>query len=80
LIVPCGIAAKPVTSMQRKLGRDVEMNAVSHSLSRNFGTVFGRQMLWVESLDALIGHAVGVPMKSPVELRRLRGEEDIVVT
>jgi lipoyl(octanoyl) transferase len=77
LIVPCGITAKPVTSMQKELGREVEMDDVAHALSRNFGTVFGRQMLWVETVDALLGQTVGVPMKSPEELRRLRREDDL---
>jgi lipoyl(octanoyl) transferase len=80
LIVPCGIAAKPVTSMQRKLGRDVEMNAVAQSLSRNFGNVFGREMLWVDTIDALLGNTVGVPMKPPSDLRSLRAKDDVVAT
>jgi hypothetical protein len=62
--------------MQKELGRKMEMEAVAHSLSRNFGTVFGRQMLWVETLDALIGHAVGVPLKCPTEFRQLHQEDD----
>src|SRR5208337_3341748 len=41
LIVPCGISAKPVTSMQRELGREIDVNAVAQSVSRNFGNVFG---------------------------------------
>jgi lipoyl(octanoyl) transferase len=75
LIVPCGIAAKPVASMQKELGHKVDIDAVAHSLSHQFGAVFGRQMLWVETLDALLGNTVGVPMKVPEELRRLRDEE-----
>ena len=55
LIVPCGITTKPVTSMQQELGRSPDLNAVSESISRNFGTVFSSQMLWVETLDALVG-------------------------
>jgi len=77
LIVPCGITAKPVTSMQRELGREIDLNAVSQSVSRNFGSVFGSQMLWVETLDALLGNSVGVPMRAPEELRRVRGEDDL---
>jgi lipoyl(octanoyl) transferase len=77
LIVPCGIAAKPVTSMQKELGREVDLGAVAQSVSRNFGSVFGSQMLWVETIDALLGDSVGVPMKAPDELRRLRGEDDL---
>jgi lipoyl(octanoyl) transferase len=63
LIVPCGITAKPVSSMQQELGRELDLNAVAESISRNFGTVFSSQMLWVETLDALLGRMVGVPMK-----------------
>ena len=77
LIVPCGIIAKPVTSMQKELGREVDAGKVAHSLSRNFGFVFERQMLWVESVDSLLGQSVGVPVKAPEELRRLHREDDL---
>jgi lipoyl(octanoyl) transferase len=60
LIVPCGITTKPVTSMQHELGRELDMNAVAESISRNLGTVFSSQMLWVETLDALLCRTVGV--------------------
>ncbi|MCY4594872.1 MAG: lipoyl(octanoyl) transferase LipB [Bryobacterales bacterium] len=43
LIVPCGLA-KPVTSLQRVLGRVPGRGAVIEALSRNFGSVFGRAM------------------------------------
>lgn len=76
LIVPCGITTKPVTSMQKELRREVDWNDVAQAVSRNFGSVFRSQMLWVETIDALLGNSVGVPMKAPEELRRLRGEED----
>jgi lipoyl(octanoyl) transferase len=78
LIVPCGIAAKPVTSMQRELGREVDLEAVAQSLIRNFGAVFGRQMLWLDNIDTLLGNAVGTPMRPPAELRQLHREDDIV--
>jgi len=38
--------------------------------------VFQSQMLWLESLDDLLAHSVGVPMKPPDELRKLHGEDD----
>ena len=76
LIVPCGIEAKPVTSMQQQLGRALDLNAVAESISRNFGTVFSSQMLWVESLDALLGRTVGVPVRPPAELRQLHKEDE----
>ncbi len=77
LIVPCGITAKPVTSMQQELGRELDLNAVAESISRNFGTVFSSQMLWVDTLDALLGRTVGVPMKLPSELRQISNEDDL---
>ncbi|MFZ0322374.1 MAG: octanoyltransferase, partial [Candidatus Sulfotelmatobacter sp.] len=77
LIIPCGITSKPVTSMQRELGREVDLNAVAESISRNFGTVFSSQMLWVETLDALLGRAIGVPVQPPAELRQIHGDDNI---
>ena len=79
LIVPCGITARLVTSMQKELGRDVDLNEVAQAVSRNFGGVFGSQMLWVETLDALVGHVVGVPLKTPEAVRRLHGEDDLAL-
>ncbi len=80
LIVPCGITAKPVTSMQKELGRKLDLNQVAQSVSRNFGSIFESQMLWVETVDALLGNVVGVPMKSPEELRRVRGEDELFLS
>jgi lipoyl(octanoyl) transferase len=62
LIVPCGIADKPVTS----LAREMEQSSVSNQkqppnleqmaelVSRNFGRVFEAQTLWLESLDSML--------------------------
>lgn len=75
LIIPCGITSKPVTSMQEQLGRSLNLDAVAESLSRNFGTVFTSQILWVETIDALLGRTVGVPMKPPPELRQIHKED-----
>ena len=76
LIIPCGIESKPVTSMQKELGHDIALQGVAHALSRNFGSVFGSQILWLDRLDALLGKDIGVPMKPPENLRRVRGEDD----
>jgi lipoyl(octanoyl) transferase len=75
LIIPCGITTHPVTSMQKELGRELKLNEVSQSISRNFGAVFSSQMLWLDSIDALLGNRVGVPLKVPDGLRQIRGEE-----
>ena len=76
LIVPCGITSKPVTSMQKELGREIDLAAVAASVSRNFGNAFSSQMLSVETLDELLGNSIGVPMKAPEELREMRGEDE----
>ncbi len=76
LIIPCGITAKPVTSMQQELGKKLDMTAVAESISRNFSKVFSTQILWVETIDTFLGRTVGVPMKPPAELRQFRKEDD----
>jgi lipoyl(octanoyl) transferase len=43
-IVPCGIADRGVTSMQRLLGEAPRMEQVSERLTEHFGDVFGRDM------------------------------------
>jgi hypothetical protein len=63
--------------MRKELGRELDLNQVEQAVSRNFGNVFGSQMLWVETVDALLGNSVGVPMKPPDELRRVRGDDDL---
>src|SRR5215467_3042640 len=76
LIVPCGITSKPVTSMSKEVKRDLAMQEAAHSLSRNFGTVFNSQILWLDNLDALLGNNLGIPSKEPQNLRKIRGEDD----
>jgi lipoyl(octanoyl) transferase len=77
LIIPCGITAKPVTSMQHELGKPLDLNAVAESISRNFGVVFSSQMLWVETIDALLGRSIGVPMQRPAKLRQIANEDEV---
>lgn len=76
LIVPCGITGKPVTSMQKELDRELDLSVVAESISRNFGVVFQSQILWVDTLDALLGRNVGVPVAPPAELRRIHKEDE----
>jgi len=76
-IVPCGIASKPVTSMKKELGREIDFVAVAQSISQNFGAVFSSQMLPAATLDSLFGNAVGVPAKVPAEFRMLHGDEEL---
>jgi lipoyl(octanoyl) transferase len=44
-IVPCGIADKQVTSMERELGTQVAEEQVKEKLKKHFGDVFGLQVL-----------------------------------
>jgi len=61
LIVPCGIADKPVTSLAQEMaqshlsrGRPLpSLDDLAQQVARNFGRVFAAQTLWLESLDAL---------------------------
>ena len=39
-IIPCGIKNKQVTSLQKELGREVDMNGVKEKVKRNFEIVF----------------------------------------
>ena len=57
LIVPCGIADKPVTSIARELGREIELRTVSEAVARQFGSVFHSQVLWLDSIDKLLPRA-----------------------
>ncbi len=57
LIVPCGIADCAVTSLEEEIdehsGAMPTMEQAMHAVSRTFGKIFGRQVLWTESVDAL---------------------------
>lgn len=59
LIVPCGIADKRATSLERALGRSVNQTEAASALIRHFGEVFERKMLAmsVESFDATLNRA-----------------------
>ncbi len=76
LIIPCGISTKPVTSIEQQVSKLPSLDDVAQSVARNFGRVFNSQIVWVDSLDALLGRAVGVPVRPPEELRKITGEED----
>ena len=76
LIVPCGIANRPVTSIEKELGHTVPLQDVAHSVARNFGNVFRSQILWLDSLEALLDEKIDVPARAPEELRRLHKEDD----
>jgi len=83
LIIPCGIADKPVTSLAQELAlldplrKLPSLEEMAEMVSRNFGRVFEAQTLWLESLDSLLRSPEDTPARAPAELRKLAGEEDI---
>lgn len=86
-IVPCGISDKPVTSMEQELGdKTPQMEVVCNAVTRQFGNVFGVQILWLESLESLMKHSANTedsqsgppnqdtPLREPDDLKRMREE------
>jgi lipoyl(octanoyl) transferase len=57
LIVPCGIADRAVTSLEREADSPPAMEAVRNAVARHFGRVFEGQVLWVESISDLLPDA-----------------------
>jgi lipoyl(octanoyl) transferase len=95
LIVPCGIRDHAVTSLKQEVhGAESHqddlpsLEAIAHQAARNFGQVFGEQVLAVESLAALRAQAASAPatpvqfpaedtpLQVPSEVERLRGSAD----
>jgi lipoyl(octanoyl) transferase len=89
LIIPCGISDKPVTSIENEIreGRALRdenvpsRQEVAHMIARNFGRVFTKQTLWLESLEDLLASAApappanqDTPAKPPRELEELHGD------
>ncbi|HUQ49735.1 MAG TPA: lipoyl(octanoyl) transferase LipB [Terriglobales bacterium] len=89
LIIPCGISDKSVTSMEEDLGglsspggKKLETETVQQSLARQFGNVFGTQILWLESLQSLLASQSAqtpqdTPLKEPDDLKKMREELEI---
>ena len=94
LINPCGITDRPVTTLQNEMQllhagptQGVpSLEAAANEASRQFGLVFGQQVLALESLAALRAQAAGeqvqefpaedTPLQTPVEVERLMGTKE----
>ncbi len=86
LINPCGITDKPVTSLEREVPEGVNvpgLEEIAHQAARQFGHVFGQQVLAVENLDtlraqaaAIPAHAEDTPLQIPAEVKRLHGDPE----
>src|SRR6202008_4785288 len=79
LINPCGITDRAVTSLELEVARPDELpglEEIAQQAARQFGQVFERQVLAVESIDALRAIASGAlpvttedtPLRVPAEV------------
>lgn len=59
LIVPCGIADRKVTALAEETDREVSMVAVAQGVARQFGRVWGRQVLAMGAMEDLHGELKG---------------------
>jgi lipoyl(octanoyl) transferase len=66
LIVPCGIAGKRATSLEKLLGRRVEMREVAPRIVTHLGEIFGLspRASSRESLEALLGQHEARPVET----------------
>jgi lipoyl(octanoyl) transferase len=76
LIVPCGISSCPVTSIQKEIGRTVPMPEVEEAAIHAFGKVLQTDVMRLETLDDLLRVGLDIPLRVPVELRRLHKDEE----
>ena len=99
LINPCGITNRPVTSLKNEIiarrssptpasldEASLNLEAVAHQAARQFGIVFGQQVLAVESLAALrataeaandpLFPAQDTPLQVPPEVERLANKKN----
>jgi lipoyl(octanoyl) transferase len=76
LIVPCGLT-KPVTSIEYETGLHPSMEEIIPVVTRSFGEVFKSEILWLESLEDLLGAPPpeDTPLKKPEGMRRIHGED-----
>jgi len=84
--VPCGISDKTVTSLNREVAavfstrtvKPLSLAEVSENVARNFGLVFERETLPVNSIGQLrppLQPNADVPARPPEQLRRLHEED-----
>jgi len=81
LIIPCGIADHGVTSLAQLLAEPATLpplQRVADEAARQFGLVFGEQVLAFDSLSALRRHAAApaaedTPLRVPRELEQITG-------
>jgi lipoyl(octanoyl) transferase len=76
LINPCGITDRPVTSLEREVpppARLLDLKTIAHEAARQFGMVFGEQVLAVASLQEL---RTGAPLRKETAVPQNPRHED----
>ena len=76
LIVPCGIASRPVTSIQKEIGQIVPMPEVEEVAIDAFSKVFQTNVVCLNALDDLLKTGLDVPLKLPTEFRKIHEDEE----
>jgi lipoyl(octanoyl) transferase len=64
LINPCGFTDRPVTSLEREVAETAalpSLESIAHQAARQFGQVFGEQILAVDSIEDLRSQASNSP-------------------
>jgi lipoate-protein ligase B len=74
-IVPCGLRDKGVTSLQKLLGRPVEMEEVVERVARQFGRVFKLEMVKAATAPAGVIPSVARNLALPSGASGPRKEE-----
>ena len=75
-IVPCGLAQRGVTSLERAAGVCVSTEDMARRVCRHFGAVFERQMIWVRPAesgsrgDPAIASGSAYPVRERARARR----------
>lgn len=78
LLIPCGISGRGVTSMERELGRSVDMAEVTDRFLQAFGKVFECQVL-EEGPAQLVGLSTLLPEQPSWLWQRVSTEAEAVV-
>ena len=76
LIVPCGIAQRPVTSIHKELHRTIPMPDVEEAVVHAFSAVFETEVARSATLDDLLIPRLDIPLKTPPNLRQLHQEDE----
>jgi len=75
LIVPCGIATKPMTSLCKELSHALPLLSVATSVAFNFGHVFDSDVVWFDTLEELLSpvHSAATVPRPSASIDRAAG-------